>query len=145
MITGICKRILCLATVLAAGFTAASAEPISYGFVEKFVQQGESGFVCEYEQYSESIHKVSAWNAGAALKLSNGTVLPDGDADGMISYTWDINAVEAGIYRIILNATPPAKDNYYSDWVLYINGEQADINKGTTEENNQTFANWTTA
>lgn len=145
MIAGVCKRMLCLAAVLAAGFTAAGAEPVSYGFAEKFVQQGESGFVCEYEQYSESIQKASAWNAGAALKLSSGTVLPGGDADGMISYNWDIDAAEAGIYRIILNATRPAIDNYYSNWVLYINGVQTDINKGTTEENNQTFANWTTA
>ena len=33
------------------------------------------------------------------LKLSSRTVLPGGDADGMISYNWDIDAAEAGIYR----------------------------------------------
>ena len=51
-------------------------QPLSYGFGSELVQQGESGFVCEYEEYSRNIHNASAWDGGSALKLSSGVTVP---------------------------------------------------------------------
>ena len=139
MISGSCKIRICILAILSA-LTAIRAYA-DYGFVQKAVLQGETGFVCEYDEFAGCVQYASAWDGGAALKLSSGVALPEDDADGMVSYSWKINAPADGIYRIILNATRPAENDYYSDWVLEVNGERADVVKGTAEENNQTFAN----